>query len=34
VSESSGNGYSNFFANAAFSATVSKETPRISVFFF
>jgi hypothetical protein len=34
VSERSGNGNSNFFANAAFFSTESKETPRISVFFF
>jgi len=30
----SGNGNENFFANAALSSTVSKEAPRISVFFF
>jgi hypothetical protein len=34
VSQRSGKGYSNFFANAAFSSTVSKEAPRISAFFF
>lgn len=33
VSHSSGKGKSNFFAKAAFSSTVSKETPRISTFF-
>jgi hypothetical protein len=33
VSQSSGKGKSNFFAKAAFSSTVSKETPRISTFF-
>jgi len=34
VSQSSGNGKENFFANAAFSSTVSNETPKISAFFF
>jgi hypothetical protein len=34
TSQRSGNGKSNFFAKAAFSSTVSKETPRISAFFF
>jgi hypothetical protein len=34
TSQRSGNGKSNFFANAAFSSTVSNETPRISAFFF
>jgi hypothetical protein len=34
TSQSSGNGYWNFFANAALSSTVSKDAPRISVFFF
>jgi hypothetical protein len=34
TSHRSGNGKSNFFAKAAFSSTVSKETPRISAFFF
>jgi len=34
TSQRSGNGNSNFFANAALSSTVSKDAPRISVFFF
>jgi hypothetical protein len=33
TSHRSGNGKSNFFAKAALSSTVSKEAPRISVFF-
>lgn len=34
ASDRSGNGNSNFFANAAFSSGVSKEMPQISAFFF
>jgi len=34
MSQRSGKGNLNFSANAAFSSTVSKEAPRISVFFF
>jgi hypothetical protein len=34
VSQSRGNGKSNFSANRAFFSTLSKETPRISAFFF
>jgi len=33
-SQSSGNGYENFSANAALSATQSNDAPRISTFFF
>jgi len=34
TSQRSGNGNWNFVAKAAFSSSVSKETPRISTFFF
>jgi len=34
TSQSRGNGYSNFFAKAAFSSTVSNEMPQMSAFFF
>jgi hypothetical protein len=34
TSQSSGNGYWNFLANAALSSTQSNDAPRISVFFF
>ncbi len=34
VSQRRGKGYSNFRANAAFSETGSKETPRISALRF
>ena len=34
MSQSSGNGYWNFFAKASFSAGVSNEMPQISAFFF
>jgi hypothetical protein len=34
MSQSSGKGYSNFFAKSAFSFGVSKEIPQISAFFF
>lgn len=33
-SHSRGKGKANFFAKRAFASTPSKETPRISVFFF
>jgi len=33
-SQRSGNGYENFFANAALSRSLSNEAPRISTFFF